>query len=59
MASDKRQRNNNFDTERMKHYMSLPAEQKLKHLDKLNRFFDNAMPEKSKQVSKELKKRGF
>ena len=48
-----------FDLERMKLYMALPAEEKLKHLEEANEFFAMFKNKKTDKIREELKKRGF
>jgi hypothetical protein len=48
-----------FDLDRMKLYMALPAEKKLKYLEEANEFFSKFKNEKTKKISEELKRRGF
>lgn len=48
-----------FDIERIKIYMSLPTEAKLRYLEEANAFFESIKDEKVKEMSKKLKKKGF
>ncbi len=48
-----------FDLDRMKGYMSLPAETKLKYLQAANDFFSKFRNKKMDKICRELKQRGF
>jgi hypothetical protein len=48
-----------FNIEDLKRYMSLSVEEKLAHLEQMNRFLMEAMPAESKKAWEELKKRGY
>ena len=48
-----------IDIEQIKAFMKLSAEEKLRRLEELNAFYQQAMPEKSKAVWEKLKKQGF
>ncbi|MFH0947918.1 MAG: hypothetical protein V1833_02835 [Elusimicrobiota bacterium] len=48
-----------FDLDRMKVYMALPAEAKLKHLQEANDFFSKFRNKRVDKIRKELKQRGF
>jgi hypothetical protein len=48
-----------INIERIKAFMKLSAEKKLRRLEKLNAFYQGDMPEKSKAVWEKLKKLGF
>jgi len=48
-----------LDVERLKAFMALSAEDKLRHLQQLNLFLHQAMPTKSKEVWEQLKQQGF
>lgn len=48
-----------FDLDRMRYYMSLPAEEKLKHIQEVNGFFNKFRNKKINRIREELKKRGF
>jgi hypothetical protein len=51
--------NSEFDLDRMKVYMALPAEAKLKYLEEANDFFSKFKNKKTDKIREELKKRGF
>lgn len=48
-----------YDLETLKIYMRLPAVEKLKHLEELNKFLILATPPKSKKIWQKLKKMGW
>lgn len=48
-----------FDLDRMKIYMALPAEEKLKYLQEANDFFSKFKNKKTDKIRQELKRRGF
>lgn len=48
-----------INIERIKYFMTLSAEEKLKYLNDLNSFLQRAMPEKNKEIWESLKKQGF
>ena len=48
-----------IDIEQIKAFMALSSEEKLRRLEELNDFYQQAMPQKSKEVWKKLKKQGF
>lgn len=48
-----------IEVERLKAFMALSAEDKLRHLEELNTFLHQAMSTESKNVWKHLKKHGF
>ncbi|MBN1822962.1 MAG: hypothetical protein JW803_01440 [Endomicrobiales bacterium] len=50
---------NEFDVERIKIYMSQPTEAKLRFLEEANAFFEKAMDEKTKEISRKLRKKKF
>ena len=50
---------NEFDIERIKIYMSLKTELKLKYLEESITFFEKIKDEKAKKINEELKNRGF
>jgi hypothetical protein len=48
-----------FDLARMKVYMAVPAQEKLKYLEEANEFFAKFKNEKTDKIKQELKLRGF
>ncbi|HLC15339.1 MAG TPA: hypothetical protein VJL89_03835 [Thermodesulfovibrionia bacterium] len=48
-----------IDIEQIKAFMALSAEEKLRRLEELNYFYQQAMPQKSKAVWEKLKEQGF
>ena len=51
--------NSEFDLYKMRAYMALPAEAKLKHLEEANGFFAKFRNKKTDKIKQELKRRGF
>ncbi len=47
------------ERERLKAFMALSAEEKLRHLEELNHFLQKAMPPQSKVIWDKLKQKGF
>ena len=54
-----RKNSGEFDLERMRVYMAMPAEAKLKHLEEVNAFFSKFRNPKIAKISRQLKARGF
>ena len=50
---------NEFDTERIKIYVSETTEAKLRYLESAIIFFDSVKDEKAKEIDVELKTKGF
>ena len=48
-----------FDLDRMKTYIDLPAEAKLKYLQEANDFFSKFRNKRTDRIRMELKRRGF
>lgn len=48
-----------FDLERIKHFISLPVRKKLQYIEDLQGFLQRTMPERSKKIWEKLKKEGF
>ena len=57
--NDSKKTADEFDTDRLRYFMSLSAEEKLKHLEQLNSLLDALMPESSKRIWEKLKAEGF
>ena len=58
-----KEKNSNKDEyindEDLKRYIDLSPEKKLKYLEEINSFLNEAMPEKSKKIAKRLREEGF
>ncbi|MBF0238496.1 MAG: hypothetical protein HQM12_12390 [SAR324 cluster bacterium] len=48
-----------FDIDRMRYFMSLSFEEKLRHLEQLNLLTRTLMPESSQRIWEQLQKDGF
>jgi len=48
-----------IDIEQLKAFMAMSAEEKLRCLEELNAFYQEAMPQKSKEIWEKLKTLGF
>lgn len=57
--NSKKEADEEIDIERLKYFMTLSAEDKLKYLNELNFFLQRVMPEKNKEIWETLKKQGF
>ena len=51
--------NSEFDLGRMRSYMALPAEIKLKYLQEVNNFFSRFRNKKTNKIQQKLKALGF
>ena len=48
-----------WDTERLKYFISLSVEEKLHYLEQLNTFLHQVMPPTSQEIWQKLKQEGF
>jgi hypothetical protein len=51
--------NSEFDLDRMRFYMSLPAEKKFEYLEEANKFFAKFRNKETERIGKILKQKGF
>jgi len=59
MKSEKNNTNEWFDMNDLLVSLSMTPKQRMDRLEQLNEFLDKAMPKKSKEIWKKLKKMGF